>query len=936
MFNRLVIIHSCWLLISLMSSLALQAQNTTETPKAVLCGRVIDSNTGDGVSFATLVLEKSSKGVVCDINGHFSFPELSVGNYSIRVASINYTNTVIDIELKRDSILLIPMQEQSLTLPEVEVMASFRTAKGSNAIIGQAALEYIQPISLGDIFLLLPGSVISNHSMHQFNHISSRQVGTDKNTSLGMGFIADGIPITNDAMRTQLYGITGEDDKNTRYTFDRLINKRRSMNAGIDMRNISTDHIESVEIVRGISSVKDGNLSSGAIHIKSKKGVTPLRIRAKGDPLNKLLYMGKGIKLSDKLGAIHIGADVLSSTPDVREMLDRFTRLSAQANYTNQLYLNHKVLDISLKLNLTSSVNNVKSDELIAENEETYKSTYFQSSLAFTANWQLNSPWIEEIELLTSANFTQDILTRHKLVLSTTGPSSMPISTMPGEHEGVFLPVKYYSDYTMDNKPLYFFLQNNFKSEWNMGKVMQHRLLYGWEFKSNKNIGEGAILNPYRPPYPSDNTFIRPRANYLIPTFLHTAAYVEDNIDIPMSKQARLECRLGVRATKLINLPSTYALGKTVLVEPRTQVRYIIESKIDQGIEVSHAFRIGYGEENKLPTLDMLYPDKLYRDFAVLNAFFQDPERDYLLVNTYIHNPVNADIKENKNTKIETGWDFRRGDFECAISAFREVYKGGFSYFRNYYPIAFTRYIEPINPPIVGKPGKEDYYPEYYQDFTVFPTVQNAAKTIKRGIEYRIKTPMIKALRTSVEINGSYYSTIYTKGVPMMYRPTVTEFGNKYPYVGIYEGDTHLYRNRFNTNFWVNTHIERFGLIFTNFLQIIWFSDMRKGKEESVQPSCYMDLDGNIHDVDAHTMETTTGVLRHLRRTRSELYYRTERKPVSIFMNLKASKELGNKTKLSFFVNNIIDFNPHYKKANQTTEREWVIPFFGAELIIHI
>lgn len=54
----------------------------------------------------------------------------------------------------------------------------------------------------------------------------------------------------------------------------------------------------------------------------------------------------------------------------------------------------------------------------------------------------------------------------------------------------------------------------------------------------------------------------------------------------------------------------------------------------------------------------MLYPDKLYRDFIVLNAYYQQPDRDYLLVNTYIHTPLNTSLTENKNRKFEIGWDF--------------------------------------------------------------------------------------------------------------------------------------------------------------------------------------------------------------------------------------------------------------------------------------
>lgn len=331
----------------------------------------------------------------------------------------------------------------------------------------------------------------------------------------------------------------------------------------------------------------------------------------------------------------------------------------------------------------------------------------------------------------------------------------------------------------------------------------------------------------------------------------------------------------------------------------------------------------------------MLYPDKLYRDFAVLNAYYQDPDRNYLLVNTRIHTPLNEKLKENKNKKLEIGWDIGYAGFEMSISAFRELSQDGFSYFPRYYPVAFNRYLKQKHP-VTGKPRKEDYHTEYYRDFTLFPVVENSAKTIKKGLEYRIKTPVVKPLNTTVEVNGAYYKTVYTKGIPVMYRPAVMEFDQKYPYVGIYQGDTHLYRSRFNTNIWINTHIPRFGLVFTNFIQSIWFSKMRNGNEEEVLPSHYLDYDGKIHAVDAAEIAVTQGPMRYLRRERSELYYRTETKPISLFWNIKASKELGHLAKLSFFVNKLIDINPYYKAADKTTEKEWAIPYFGAELIINI
>ncbi len=907
----------------------LLAQNPNNGGISTVEGYVRDKSTGKGIGFASLHIEELSQSVGSDADGHFRLPRLKNGRYKIEISCLNYTSLNTDIIIKNDTSVVFLLRKQSYTLSEVEVMATFRPSKGSNAIIGQTALEYIQPVSVADVFLLLPGSVMGGNSLHRFNLTSSRQVGTDKNTSLGMGIIADGIPMTNDATRSQMYGISGNTSAD--YTFDR----RGAVNAGIDMRNISTDHIESIEVVRGISSAKDGNLSSGAIHINSKKGATPLRIRTKIDPLNKLIYVGKGIRLSPKGGTLHLGVDALSSTPDVRERLDRFTRVTAQGNYTNQVFVNDKPLDISMRLSASSSINDVRADELIDENDEFYKSSYLRTMLSFNGKWLTNTALLSSMELIASADITRDMLWRHKMVLSTTGPGSMPISTEEGEHEGIFLPVKYYSDYVIENIPLYIFSQINFNSFFSTGKAINHYLLYGIEMKSNKNIGRGSVVDAERPPYPGDNTFIRPRPNYTIPAMINGAVYVEDKISIEINRHIKTNMRLGLRGTHIFNLPQEYALSRKILIEPRLQGGITWQTVTPKGVPVANTLRIGYGEENKLPTLDMLYPDKLYRDFVVLNAYYQQPERDFLLVNTYIHTPLNTSLRENKNRKFEIGWDLRIKDFEASLSAFREEYKGGFSYFPEYYPIAFTRY-QTQKHPVTGKPTKDDYYPEHYRDFTIFPVVRNSARTIKQGIEYRIKTPQIKPLSTTIEMNGAYYRTVYTQGIPVMYRPEVKEFGEKYPYVGIYQGDTHIYQSRLNTNIWVNTHIKRFGLIFTNFVQVIWFSKARRGNEEDVLPSHYIDLDGNIHEVNRTDIATTSGVLRYLRRERSELYYRTETKPISVFINLKAGKEFGKHIKLSFFINNLIDINPHYKAADQTTEKEWSIPFFGAELTVNI
>ena len=61
------------------------------------------------------------------------------------------------------------------------------------------------------------------------------------------------------------------------------VNATSTMSKGMDMRTISTDNIEKVEIIRGIPSVAYGNVANGAVIIQRKMNVSPLSARFKAD-----------------------------------------------------------------------------------------------------------------------------------------------------------------------------------------------------------------------------------------------------------------------------------------------------------------------------------------------------------------------------------------------------------------------------------------------------------------------------------------------------------------------------------------------------------------------------------------------------------------------------------------------------------------------------
>ena len=129
------------------------------------------------------------------------------------------------------------------------VTASESKGITSASKIDRTAMEHLQPTSFSDLLALLPGGKTSDPKMNGAKNITLREVGTSSSnyntSSLGTKFIIDGAPISTDANMQRLLT-----DPNT--TFDAY----NAVNAGVDMRNISTDNIESVEIIRGIPSVE--------------------------------------------------------------------------------------------------------------------------------------------------------------------------------------------------------------------------------------------------------------------------------------------------------------------------------------------------------------------------------------------------------------------------------------------------------------------------------------------------------------------------------------------------------------------------------------------------------------------------------------------------------------------------------------------------------
>lgn len=890
-----------------------------QTDKATVEGVVRDSD-GKPLSFATMFIAELGTGVSTDLEGKFRFTGTKGTEYTLNVSYLNHVDKEVKVKAGSPEPLVIVLEEQSYELAEVVVMADYKKNQGSTAVINQQALEHIQPTSVADVLSLIPGGLFRESSATGFNRISLRQSGSDDNTSLGMAVVMDGIPQDNDGFRASIPGLSTDE-----YS-DRL-----GMNRGIDLKTLSTDHIRKIEIVKGISSAKLGNLSSGVIQTTSKIGITPAQLRMKVDPLTKLIYLGKGFRISPKMGYLHTGIDYTSVYDDRRDPMSKYSRLTGQVTYNNSVDVGDKTLFLFFKLSEVYTLNQAKEDELTQDYNESFRNKYSRTGASFKAQMYDLGKIVDNVEFIASADYTYDLIDRNRLVQTGT-PLPSPLATEEGESEGIYLPSTYYSPFQIENKPLSLLTQLNAKSLFET-RSFRHKVIYGLSWKRTKNYGEGVMVDMTRPPYPGNNEYVRPVPNRSIPALSVGAAYAEEQLK-HSNRWFDFELNAGVRFTQMFNLDTKYTELRKLQVEPRINAALSFNIDLAGGKSLRNMFRFGFGQENKLPTLDYIYPDRVYKDMIVLNAYTkQDDPFNHLITYTKIYDVTNNSLRPNRNTKYEAGWDVEYEGYSLSLTFFKEHSDRGFESVAEYSPVRYTRYVDPIDgQPIVGRrPEKEDYVADPYATFVDMDIVRNSMKVEKKGLEYLLRFPKIIPLSTTVEINGAYYDTRYSSGAPLQYHPAFRDDDRPQPYVGIYRRQDITRQRIFNTNLWFNTNIPRYKMIFTTFFQFIWLNEeMRINGDE--YPSAYFDTDGRMHTVDDRILQSIKDghtVWRHYHIYKEDF---SETLPVSLTVNFKVTKEFSRMIRASFFVNNILDINPLYKNRYNQNVRVWQKSFFGAEM----
>ena len=873
-------------------------------------GRVLDASTSEPVAGAAVICGQAWAST--DSSGRFQLSAPS--NDRVNISCLGYKDLEADLHDKAEYML----QPDAIALMEVVVTAKEERGVTAVSVIGKDAINHIQPSSLKDVLELLPGGRSADPVLSSPQTVNLRSAATLNDnyatSALGTAIIVDGKPIGNNAnlQSTPAASRLGDD----------------YVNYGTDLRTVSTEDIESIEIIRGIAPVEYGDLTSGLLKIERKRGGRNTHARFKSDVNSKMIYLGRDFEWNDY--TLNVGANYLNSQSDPRNTRQNYKRITGSVrigkNWEHQLKSS-----LNFSLDYTGSFDDRKSDENLDFGSlgpvETYKSSYNKFDLS--ADYSLSSPSSTSVfrnwTTTFSATLENDLIDRWKY--NTFGSEqTYNNATEPGEWDSIILPVRYESTLQVKGRPFYAYLKSSVSL-----KKGEQKLKAGVQWNMDKNFGEGSVFDTSLPFSISMSS--RPRPYYEIPANHQLSAFAEESGKLPLGKYS-LEWAAGLRASALAGAGDEYDINLKPYFDPRANLRLNFPTVVVRGHLLETGFYVGGGMHTKFPTMAMLYPNPIYGDIQEFSYWpvEKDLRRTYVLV--YKINPANYHLEAARNRKLETGFDLSWNGFSLSADYFIETMTSGFRSGSKLGRQVYKQYDgSGIDKTALTGPPAVETLP-YTLDTLLYSygITTNGSETSKQGVEFTFTCPRIKPINTKVTVTGAWFKTRNVNSTPLYYVPSTMLSGNRYSYVGLYEvADGSTYTN-LNTNVMLDTQIPRLGLVISTSFQTSWFDDHYPVKRSTV-PVSYFGKDLVEHPYTE--AEASHPVLRLLIREDNAMDY-NYLIPFATYINIKASKRFyHDKLTCSLFVNRFLAIAPDYY-MNGAFVRRSTTPYFGMELTVRI
>ena len=765
-----------------------------------------------------------------------------------------------------------------------------------------------------DISALLPGGKTVNPDLTTDNAVSLRSGGLAAgNAAFGTALEVDGVRVGNNA------------------SFGSM--------SGTGTRNISTENVQSIEVITGVPSAEYGDLNSGMVRINTRKGLTPWNITFAVNPRTYQASASKGIDLMKNRGVLNVSAEWTRATQKLSSPYTSYTRRGFSASYSNT-FKNVLKFEVGATGNIGGM--NTKNDP------DAYKGTWskvrdnvLRANTSLT--WLLRKSWITNLKLDASVNYNDNRSQDHAY-----GSSASMLPAVHSELAGYYLadrlPVSYFSDKVIDSKELDY--AASLKYEWfkKSGKRLS-KLKAGVQWKANGNVGEGEY---YVDPSVAANEY-RPRPYSQYPFMHNVAAYVEEDYTFPIGKTS-LQVSAGLRLENLFVKDTDYKNISSL--SPRFNAKWKISDNL--------SIRGGWGVSEKLPSFYILYPVQKYRDIQTF-GFSHGNSSSYVYYTQPYKMLFNENLKWQKNYNAEFGIEAYFLRTSVSLVGFFNKTKNPYTYQNIYTPFSYnimsvpSGYTVPDNPEIrvdsqTGQVYMRGSNEEFWTpmatkvtDKTFFESQMpgNGDDIYRTGAELIVDFPEIAPIRTKFRLDANYAYTHYIDNtLNWTYRTgwSHTSLSNRsYQYVGIYAngGESGTFNGKeshsLNANLTAITHIPEARIVITCRLEMSLLSRFRnlsryQGKEyaynvnadgiesiggsiygsknyTAIRPVKYMDENGDVHDfTDKEASDPAFANL--IIKSGNAYTFSQDGYGAYLSANLSVTKEIGDHVSLSFFANN--------------------------------
>nr|WP_319267356.1 carboxypeptidase-like regulatory domain-containing protein [uncultured Draconibacterium sp.] len=789
-------------------------------------GKVLAADKKTPLEFATIVTSDNNFWAISDYNGNFSI-SLPEGERTLIFSCLGYEKIKVTINMKDQAVSdqVFYLNANSLALSEVVVTAQKNDELATSYTISSSALTHAQTKDISELTSQLPGGqTIYESSATSARFIVLRADSRTEldNPSFGTAIEVDGVRLTPNAGFNSIAtdGIEGT-----------------------DIRNIAVNNIESVEIITGLPSVENGDLSAGLVKINTRKGKSPWEIEVITKPNTKSYSATKGFDLGEKRGLINTSAERTKSIKHRVSPYTSYTRNNLALTYRNTF--GNKSQPIDLTYGVTGNLSGYNSEN----DPDRFIGTYDkQKDYALRSNlnvkWLLNLPYLTEIDFSASVNYANK-----KSEEKENEDSSAAKASIHSTNEGYFIarnfdedpnanivlipPGSWFEIMYNDDKPVTYTAK--LKASWVQEKGgFTNRIKAGVELSFSGNYGKGIYFNDMR--YAPTWREYRYNEQPFIKTY---SFYAEDKLAFPLFEK-QMEIRAGTRSD--ITSVNGTEYGVVQGWSPRINAQYTAYSNKNARLKFVKV-HAGWGDAVKLPSANVLYPRPVYDDrLAFASTTNTDGTAFYAYYTTPVSTIYNTNLKWQRHRKMELGTDFRIGQTSVSLTAYRDKTLNPYRKASTYLPVSYklTDQFDLENTVI---PSENQTYnidqttgvvtvsdaTGTYPDETLSYTVKNDLKenfyytngtsVVRKGLEWIIDFGQIKALKTSVRVDGSYYSY---KGINQSIEEgtsttALSADGSPYKYIGYYIGNNTVSNGmktkQVRTNVTVTTHIPAIRMI---------------------------------------------------------------------------------------------------------------------------